>query len=468
MFNPNNFCHIASNNRNRMKASIFLYKAKKGEEPSFSGFFNPKADELNLYDLILVVYEDNFAPYDLFRVIRKTTDTVSVNKIMQRELSSLWDAAAIKKDDFMTPVTDDNKGATETEINELIERLTTTQGDLTDLINTKATKATDFVTPITDSNKGITQTEQEKLKASIDRAATSGQVIGGYWFGKTVASYTPPKPTYASQNYFDFTTNTPYTAKSDLSGWTAGTVITLPADLDVQILITSKFWNIPEQNGQQGGKAYWSHTDKDWAYYPQIVSFESPALTGTPTTPTPTASSNNSQVANKGYVNNQISASMLALKPLGIAEPFFGNTIPAGYYECNGQSIIINSENRALATALGYPSSAATMLMPDLRDGVPIGSSGAQGHTPRAHTNGIIPNITASYHGNGAVAGGATVGGAFYKTSLSSNEMDSGWGNTSHSTGLGFNARNSSTVYTDGATSVIPRGTFCTWIMRYK
>ena len=108
-----------------------------------------------------------------------------------------------------------------------------------------------------------------------ERAATSGVTKGGYWFGKTTAAFVVPNPTAAEQNYIDFT-----------------------------ILITSKFWDIPEQDGQQGGWAQYSHTDDTWTWWPKIISFKDAALTGTPTAPTLSGSSPATQIVNKQSLKN--------------------------------------------------------------------------------------------------------------------------------------------------------------------
>jgi len=109
------------------------------------------------------------------------------------------------------------------------------------------------------------------VNARVDDTQAFGPIIGSYWFGFTgnVSGFTIPDPISASQNYFDFTTNTPYTAKSDLSGWTAGTPITLP-DHDARIIITSKFWDIVEDSNL-GGIVFWSDTLQEWSYYPTIL-----------------------------------------------------------------------------------------------------------------------------------------------------------------------------------------------------
>jgi hypothetical protein len=68
--------------------------------------------------------------------------------------------------------------------------------------------------------------------------------------------------------------------------------------------ITSKIWDISEQAGQQGGKVLWSHNQKTFTPYPQIISFENAALTGVSTAPTPTDDSPDNQIATKEYVDN--------------------------------------------------------------------------------------------------------------------------------------------------------------------
>lgn len=172
---------------------------------------------------------------------------------------------------------------------------------LVDLLKTLAVKATDFQTGITNQNKGITQTEYKVLDDKINTAALSGTNIGTYWFGLTgnQSGFVVPNPTSADQNYYDFTTSNFYTAKTDLSGWNLAGSNPPPTDVDVNIIISSKFWDITEQNNQQGGMAMWSHTNNKWGYAPRILSFENANLTGTPTAPDLTDSSPDNQIVNK-------------------------------------------------------------------------------------------------------------------------------------------------------------------------
>lgn len=172
---------------------------------------------------------------------------------------------------------------------------------LVDLLKTLAVKTTDFQTGITSQNKGITQAEYKTLDEKIDTAALSGTNIGTYWFGLTgnQSGFVVPNPTSADQNYYDFTTSNFYTAKTDLSGWNLAGSNPPPTDVDVNIIISSKFWDITEQNNQQGGMAMWSHTNNKWGYVPRIISFEDANLTGIPTAPDLTDSSPDNQIVNK-------------------------------------------------------------------------------------------------------------------------------------------------------------------------
>lgn len=142
------------------------------------------------------------------------------------------------------------------------------------------------------------------IVALAERAATSGVIKGSYWFGKTQAATVVPAPTIVGQNYIDFTTLNTYESL-DGSTWTSAGTFVPPAGIDYTILITSKFWDIPEQDGQQGGWATYSHEDASWSWWPKIISFNNAALTGTPTTPTLTQSSPQTQVVNKQSLLNR-------------------------------------------------------------------------------------------------------------------------------------------------------------------
>ena len=144
-------------------------------------------------------------------------------------------------------------------------------------------------------------------------------MIASYWFGKTTANFTVPNPTLAEQNYIDFTTLKTYSAKSDLSGWTQTGTFVPPVGIDFTILITSKFWDIPEQSGQQGGWAQYNHTDEEWSWWPKIISFENVEITGNSTVVMPQNPSTN-QIVNKDYVDNAIGNGTITITQGGITK----------------------------------------------------------------------------------------------------------------------------------------------------
>ena len=154
------------------------------------------------------------------------------------------------------------------------------------------------------------------LKSEVDNAANSGDQLysTGVWYAKMDSGTTPPASAEVEgRNYADFSQTdsggNPIIVIYTYTGgaWAQTTTITPPADYNGYMTITSKIWDISEQAGQQGGKVLWSHNQKTFTPYPQIISFENAALTGTPTTPTPTSASPNTQVANKLYVDSILS-----------------------------------------------------------------------------------------------------------------------------------------------------------------
>ena len=150
------------------------------------------------------------------------------------------------------------------------------------------------------------------LKSQVDAAANSGSQLytTGVWYAKMYAGTTPPSSAEVEgRNYADFSqvdgNGDPiiviYTYTS--GAWAQTATITPPANYNGYITITSKIWDISEQSGQQGGLVLWAYNTKTFTPYPKIISFESPAFTGTPTTPDLTPSSPDEQVANKKYID---------------------------------------------------------------------------------------------------------------------------------------------------------------------
>lgn len=179
----------------------------------------------------------------------------------------------------------------------------------------KANKTTDFATPITSTNKGITQAEQTQLEQDIALAANSGRMITdqGVWYAKMHAETVAPSAENGT-NYADFSQvdqdNNPIIViyERQSGAWVQTDTITPPAEYDGYVPITSKIWDIVEQDGQQGGRVLWNHTSKEFTPYPTIVNFDSVTLTGDstvemPDSPTP------GQIINLEYLLSRLGAS---------------------------------------------------------------------------------------------------------------------------------------------------------------
>lgn len=118
MFNKQNFCHVASNNRNNQKAGLFLYKTTDDLETVLaSGYFNDKIIDINLHDLIIHEYHDpadrTKTQINVLCVIERTLDNVGTDVVLSKwegqietdieELQEYVDSTFVKKSgDVMT------------------------------------------------------------------------------------------------------------------------------------------------------------------------------------------------------------------------------------------------------------------------------------------------------------------------------------------------------------------------------
>jgi len=226
---------------------------------------------------------------------------------------------------------------------------------ITELQLDKAAKATDFVTAITDENLGITQTEQTELENKIDLAANSGRMITdqGFWYAKmhseTVAPSAEDGTNYADFSQVDGQGNPIIVTYNRVSGvWVQDQTITPPADFDGYVPITSKIWDITEQDGQQGGRILWNHTSKQFTPYPTIISFDSIEITGDSTVEMP-ATPSDDNIANVGFVKNTIGTAR------NIGDIFFTARTDStlhGAVDCNGGTY--NTEDFTGAESIGH------------------------------------------------------------------------------------------------------------------
>lgn len=90
MFNKSNFCHIASNNRNDQKGSVFIYKTTDTlAQVTQSGYFNEKLIDINVHDLIIHVQYDPVArtlKKSVLIVTERTLDNVETTPILDQTI----------------------------------------------------------------------------------------------------------------------------------------------------------------------------------------------------------------------------------------------------------------------------------------------------------------------------------------------------------------------------------------------
>lgn len=90
MFNKSNFCHIASNNRNDQKGSVFIYKTTDTlAQVTQSGYFNEKLIDINVHDLIIHVQYDPVArtlKKSVLIVTERTLDNVETAPILDQTI----------------------------------------------------------------------------------------------------------------------------------------------------------------------------------------------------------------------------------------------------------------------------------------------------------------------------------------------------------------------------------------------
>lgn len=153
MFKTSNFCHIASNNRNEVKAGVFVYKTTDDLQTVLGrGYFNKKIIDLNLHDLIIHVQENNadktVVQKNTLCVIGKTLDDVITDVIKSDWQESIEDAITeLQHTDasLQTQITT-NKNAIDEEITDRANADNALQGQITANANQIATNTGNIAT----------------------------------------------------------------------------------------------------------------------------------------------------------------------------------------------------------------------------------------------------------------------------------------------------------------------------------
>lgn len=140
----------------------------------------------------------------------------------------------------------------------------------------------------------------------------------------------------------------------------------------------------------------------------------SPSLTGTPTSPTPTAGSNTTQIANTAYVRGELTT----LIPSGIILLWSGSiaSIPSGWVLCNGANstpdlrdrFVVGAGTTYAVNATGGANTVtldATMIPSHTHT---ITATGSSGNTSLDHTHSLSASGTTSGHSNDHTHTGTT------------------------------------------------------------
>jgi hypothetical protein len=337
MFKSKNFCHVASNNRNTVKVGVFVYRTTDDlDTVTVSGYFNEKIIDINLHDLIIHeqidVADNTKVKRNLLCVTERTLENVGTTLV-----KSDWEEEI---DENVQQLLDDVEQIQE-DIEDIQDKDVEQDERLTAIETGAAYKATDFKTPITNNNKGITETEETTLNNKIDLAANSGRMITekGVWYAKMYAQTVAPSAedgtNYADFSQLDGEGNHIIVLYNRVNGaWVQDQTILPPADYDGYVPITSKIWDIVEQSGQQGGRILWNHQSKSFTPYPQIISFENAALTGNSTVQMPVTPTGDS-IVNVDYVATHSGTGR------NVGDIFFTSRTDTelnGAVECNGST----------------------------------------------------------------------------------------------------------------------------------
>jgi hypothetical protein len=531
MFNKQNFCHIASNNRNDVKTGVFVYKTTDDLETVLaSGYFNEKIIDINLHDLIIHEWHDPVDRTNVLRnvlcVVERTLDNVGTTVIRSNWQSDIEDAIEDLQEyvdnTFVKKSGDTMTGALEIKVAstggnpEPALKISSTAGPVSTELSSNGygvlrisgqTIVTPSVTPRDNNARDLGEIANHwrkafvnllnnggdlevpavsgtiATKADVDLAANSGDQLTdkGVWYAKMYAATVAPAAEDGT-NYADF-------SQTDGQGnpiivlyerqngaWVQDQTITPPADYNGYVTVTSKIWDIVEQDGQQGGQVLWSRNQKTFTPYPKIISFEDAHLTGNSTTQMP-AQPTGQTIVNVDYLSNHTGSGK------NVGDVFFtmrNDNALSGAVECNGatyntEDFVGSGTISGLLTAGKIPyvslaqyetllstqgsvgvfgwdgGSATTFRVPSLNDiFIETGTAAQIGDYLPAGA----PNLKGKFTCSAApYSSGVTASGVF-TASTGGASLDSGSGGQNGTVTL--DASRASDVYKDDATTIQP------------
>lgn len=366
MFNKQNFCHIASNNRNDVKIGVFVYKTTDDlDTVSANGYFNDQIIDINLHDLIIHEWHDpadrTNVQYNLLCVVERTLEnvgTVVIETNWQQGVDTAIEQLEVDLSGKVDKIGDTMTGPllwktqqwsggiagmpygvvfldASTDPPTAIATIEGTFGFVPRQNLTYNIGASNYrwkelyvkdiwANTIINGNKitipTVSSPDTFALKSELNAIANSGAMLTskGVWYAKMDPNSTvPASAEVEGRNYADFTQvdggGDPIIVIYEYTSgaWTVTDTITPPALTDGYVLITSKIWDIPEQTGQQGGRVYWNHTDQTFTPFPTIISFDSANITNSTLSGCiayMSATPGTDDVASVGYVQSQIAA----------------------------------------------------------------------------------------------------------------------------------------------------------------
>lgn len=451
MFNKQNFCHVASNNRNDQKAGLFVYKTEDNlTQVTTSGYFNERIIDLNLHDLILHVMTDHIdrtkVRYNVLTVSERTLENVATTVIATGKEMELEQLLNLTREQYGQAIADlqEDKvdvlknaarpgqnavaygryNSTDTALPVVTEVLApNAQSSETSLVTTRMLD-TVFKTEPRANNLGVT------MKELSESVSTSLRFIG-------FVSLDEPTQVVADGNLWIIADEMPTTfpiSEIDISiyengVWTAYTGGDYtPADLDM-------FRNNNDNEGYYwfGGEWKVMSTDMNPEQFElneagkwSIIS--SVHLPGRPTAHTEPLGSVGTQIATTEFVANAISNMLSTIWPVGSTYMSSNNSCPMATL-IPGSTWTLVSSGKALWTG-----------------------NGTNGNTTIAAG---LPNITATFWTHTEVAGAVANIGSNNTLDVTQNEV--------LNIKADFNASRSSSIYGNSTTVQPPAYVVNVW-----
>ena len=181
MFNKSSFCHIASNNRNDQKGSVFIYKTTDTlAQVTQSGYFNEKLIDINVHDLIIHVQYDPVArtlKKSVLIVTERTLDNVETAPILDQtigdDMEQLGDQVAGIEEKIPGAASAANQLADKAFVNDIKTAIETTIAGINTSISTLNNDLSQTNQNLTQTNQNLEQTNQNLAQTNQNLEQTN-------------------------------------------------------------------------------------------------------------------------------------------------------------------------------------------------------------------------------------------------------------------------------------------------------